>query len=798
MPNEDFEPAGRDPLGPAHNVRGGEVRVTRPLTLPAPSGPATDRTSETRTPRLHRLGLFVARRRRWVLVASLLVTIAAGVIAAGAVGALSLARFEAPGSESDRAGAALAEGFDTGSADLILLVTAKGGDVDEAAVTAAGRSLTRELADFRGVAEAYSYWSRGNPATLRSDDGRHALVVARIPGDATHVRSEILPALTPEFTRDNVAMTVRVGGGEQVFREASEQARRDFVRAELIIFPLVFVLLLVVLRSLLMAALPLAVGLFAMVVALSLLRVPLAFTDVSTFALNLTLAMGLGLGVDYSLFVTYRFREELRAGRPVPDAVARTVNTAGRTVIFSGVTVAASLMVLLVLPFDFLRSFAYAGAAIVTGGVLGAIVVLPAALAAIGHRADRSFRSRRPAAGEHGFWYRATTTVMRRPVAFGGVAVVLLLALGAPFLGLRFGPPDDRILPASASSRQVQEVIRTSFTAEEVDALQVIAPQGGDVSAQRPALERYAADLSRVRGVARVDSLVGSYAAGAPITAPGPDADRFDGEDATWLSVVPTIERLESDANGLVRDVRATEAPFDVLVGGYPAELADYRATVVDRLPLVLGLVLAVTFLILFLMTGSLLLPVKATVLNLLSLSVMFGALVWVFQEGNLSGLLGFTPTGTLEPSIPVLMFCIAYGLSMDYEVFMLSRIKEEYDRTGNNTGAVAAGIQRSAPLITAAAAILALSFAAYAPAGVVFIQMLGVGMAIAIIVDATLIRAILVPAFMRLAGPANWWAPPTLRRLHQRIGIGEAAPPEADRDPHKVQFGSGALPERT
>lgn len=724
--------------------------------------------ASTRRPLLYRLGLILERRRRWVLGMTVLIAVIAGALGAGVPGALSLSRYEAPGSESAQAAAELSERFDTGSGNLILMVTATNGDVDS--LDTAGRQLTQELADFPGVAEAYSYWTRGETDTMRSEDGRHAIVIARIPGDANHVRAEILPGLVDEFTRDDSGMTVRVGGGEQVFREASTIARQDFVRAEMIVLPLVFILLVFVLRGLLLAALPLGIGILAMVVALALLRIPLGFSDVSTFALNITLAMGLGLGVDYSLFVIFRFREELRNGRTIPEAVANTVNTAGRTVIFSGITVAASLSALLVLPFDFLRSFAYAGVSIVLSGVFGAIVVLPALLSVMGHRVNRGiFRRRRPERETPGFWHRTATIVMRRPVVFGVMAIAALLALGAPFLGLRFGLPDDRILPESASSRQVQEIVRTSFVAEEVDALQIVAP----LAASQPGdIERYATELSTVDGVARVDSLAGSYVDGSQVAGPN---SRFAAGDATWLSVVPTVEVLESDANGLVNTVRAMPAPFDILVGGYPADLADYRESILDRLPLALGLVLVITMIILFLMTGSVLLPLKATVLNMMSLSVMFGALVWIFQNGNLSGLLGFTATGSLDVSIPILMFCIAYGLSMDYEVFMLSRIKEEYDRTGDNTAAVANGIQRSGPLITAAAAILATSFLVYAPAGMVFIKMLGIGMAIAIVVDATLIRAILVPAFMRLAGRANWWAPGPLRRLHQRIGLSEA-----------------------
>ncbi|MEV0615982.1 MMPL family transporter [Nonomuraea sp. NPDC050404] len=724
-------------------------------------------------PPLRRLGFVLVRRRKLVLALALALLIGAGVLAAGAASGLSLARFEAPGSESDRAQAELAERFGTGSPDMIFLVTAKNGTVDDPAVEAAGRQLTERIGRERGVAESASYWTRGKPATLRSDDGRHAIVVVRIPGDADHVRARVLPALVPEITKGTGLLQVRAGGGEEVFRETVPLARQDFVRAELVIFPLAFALLWLYQRRAMAALVPILAGVYAMVVGLALLSGVLPFAEISTFALNLTLAMGLGLGIDYCLFVIQRFREETRNGADRAAAVAGAVEHAGRTVLFSGLTVASSLAVLFALPFDFLRSFAYAGIAVVAGGLVAAVIVLPAVLASIGgtilpkrerpRRATGFWHTKRERPGhttgfaQHerperttGFWHGLAVRVMRRPLVFGGLATALLLALASPFLGLRFGVADDRILPPEASSRQTQEVIRQSFPAEETDAIQIISRDttAGDVSS-------YAAALSRLPGVAQVDSAAGSYAGGT--RAGDGDPARFRGQ-GTWLSVVPSAAALADDPVRLVESVRTVRPPFEVLVGGYPAELSDYRASVVDRLPLLLALMLGVTFVVLFLMTRSVIIPIKATVLNVLSLGVMFGALVWIFQDGNLSGLLGFTATGTLDPSIPILMLCVAYGLSMDYEVFLLSRIKEEYDRTGDTERAVATGLQRGAPLITAAGGILALTFAAYATAQVTFVQMLGVGMAVAVLVDATVIRAVLVPSLMRLAGPLNWW----------------------------------------
>ncbi len=366
---------------------------------------------------------------------------------------------------------------------------------------------------------------------------------------------------------------------------------------------------------------------------------------------------------------------------------------------------------------------------------------------------------------------------MRRPwpIAIGVVAVLVLL--GTPFLGARFGLPDDRVLPESATSRQVQDQIRENFTSLEASALSVVAIGTDPAGAERDAaVDRYAAALSSIDGVARVDAATGSYQDGEQVFEPTAASVRFVGEEGTWLSVVPSIEPISEDGEQLVVDVRSTPAPFETVVAGPSAELVDTKAAITTRLPLALAIIALVTFALLFLMTGSVLVPLKAIVLNLLSLTATFGAMAWIFQDGNLSELLGFTATGTLDTTMPILMFCIAFGLSMDYEVFLLSRIKEEYDRTGDNRASVAIGLERTGRIVTAAAAILAVVFVAFATSGITFIKMFGVGMALAVIMDATLIRAALVPAFMRLAGAANWWAPAPLRRLHERIGFREAS----------------------
>jgi putative drug exporter of the RND superfamily len=714
--------------------------------------------------RMHRLGRFTHRRRRSVLLVSLLVFLAAAFVGSGTLNALVLSRFEAPASESIVTGDEIEERFDTGSANFLLLVTAADGDVDSAATAAAGAALAAELAAHEQVGRVDAYWDTASP-TLRGEDGSQALVTAHLPGDVTFVREEVLPELKEAFTREDGAVTVAIGGSDELFREAAQLAREDFLLAEVIVIPGLLILLIAIYRRPAAAFLTVGTGLFALAVSLAAMRFVAAATEVSTFAANLILVMSMGLAVDYCLFIVNRFREE-SALHDRAEAVARTVASAGRTVVFSAVTVAASLSVLLLMPFPFLRSFGYAGIVVPLAAVLGAVVVLPAALAVWGHRVQR----RRPVrAVEEGRWHRLATAVMRRPVLWGTAALVLVLVLASPLAGVRFGVPDERALPEDAPSRIVTDQVTANFAAEETDAMQILA-EGAD----QAALTAYAAELSLVDGIAQVDSAAGRFVDGASV-APA-DAERFAwaGSD-TWLSAVPATDAMRDDPYAMVGAVRAVEAPFAASVSGYPADLADFRDALLDRLPLVLGLIVLITFLILFLMTGSVIAPIKATLLNAMSLAVMFGALVWIFQEGNLSGLIGFTPQGSFEPSIPILMFCIAYGLSMDYEVFMLARIKEEYDRTGDRFGSIAVGLQRSAPLVTAAAAVLAFTFAVYATGDVVFLQMLGLGMAVAVLVDATVIRGILLPALMRLTGRANWWAPAPLRRLHERIGLRES-----------------------
>ena len=726
---------------------------------------------------MRRLGRFVVRHPRRLLVGSAAFVVLAGLLGAGVVDHLSTGGFEDPASESTRAAARIEELFGIADPDVVLLVDAGDGSVDDEEVRTAGLELTRSLAAEEGVGRVDSYWSLGGAPPLRSLDGDKAMVLANLDGSQND-KNEVLEVLTPKYTGSTDSIEVSVGGFGEVFRQVTTQVEKDLVRAEVIAIPILLILLLFVFRSAVAAMLPLGVGLVAVLGTLLILRLVAAMTEVSIFALNLTTGMGLGLGIDYSLFIVSRFREELAPGKSVDDAVVRTVETAGRTVLFSAIAVAASMSALLLFPMVFLKSFAYAGIPVVALAAAGATITLPALLTLIGPRVDSlSIRRRTGAAAEGQAWHRIATFVMRRPIPVATAGIAFLLFLGTPFLGVEVGLPDDRVLPPGAPGRVVSDEIRADFAGNEAFALSVLA-DGVDLDESRGEVATYAGSLSRLDGVARVDSAAGSYVGGELLFESELLEERLSADNATFLSVIlsPTVETQSPEAEAVVGRIRTMAAPFPIEVSGASAALVDGKRVVLSRFPLALALIGLVTFVALFLLFGSVIVPIKAVILNLLSLTATFGAMVWVFQEGHLSGALDFTPTGTLILSNIILMFCIAFGLSMDYEVFLLSRIKEEHDRTGDNEASVALGLEKTGRIVTAAAALIAVVFIAMISSGVSFIKMFGMGLSLAVIMDATLVRAALVPAFMKLMGSANWWAPPILRRVHERFGIGEAA----------------------
>ncbi|MGH9272743.1 MAG: MMPL family transporter, partial [Ilumatobacteraceae bacterium] len=573
----------------------------------------------------------------------------------------------------------------------------------------------------------------------RSTDGGAAIVLVQIDDEADAVVADVRAVVAE--TRADGGLTVGVGGGEAVGEDIGSTIEGDLARAELIAIPITLALLLLVFGGLIAASLPLFVGVLAVLGTFLSLYVIGSLTDVSIFAINLTTALGLGLAIDYSLFIVSRYREELRDGRSVEQSVVRTLETAGKTITISALTVAVSLSALLVFPQYFLRSFAYAGIAVVLLAMLASVVALPALLAVVGHRIDslRIFKRRAPKRDENGFWYRMATRVMRRPipVALGVVAVLLLL--GAPFLRVQFGTPDDRVLPESSEAREVSETLRSDFDGNSSESFPVVIDGvEGDVDTELTAL---ATSVSALDGVARVESTGGTFVDGQLVAPAGPESARFAIAGTGWADVVPTVQMASSAGEDLVAEIRSLEAGGELLVGGQAAQLVDTKSSIADRLPLAVSIIVIATFILLFLLSGSVLVPIKALVLNLLSLTATFGAMVWIFQDGNLSGLLGFTATGAIDTSTPILMFCIAFGLSMDYEVFLLSRIKEEPDRTGDNDHAVALGLERTGRIVTAAALLLSVTFFAFGTSGVSFIKMFGIGLGIAVLMDAFVIR---------------------------------------------------------
>ncbi|WP_031005914.1 MMPL family transporter [Streptomyces sp. NRRL F-5727] len=735
-------------------------------TPPAPGGGAGESPGGRRDPG-GGWTRFVTARPRLTLLVALVLTALAVLAGGGVADRMGSGGWEDPAAESSYATGALEREFPGSQPNVLLLVDAGKAGVDDPAVAAEARRLTARLAAEPGVEGVGSYWAGGSPA-LRSEDGTKAVVAARIAGEEK-AAGDILDRIAPAYRGTHGPVEVTLGGGLAVRHEMQTIIQEDLLRAELIALPVTLVLLVMVFGSAVAALLPLGVGIVAILGTNAVLRGITEFTDVSVFAQNLTTALGLGLAIDYALFVVRRYREELAAGAEPPAAVRTTLRTAGRTVLFSALTVAVSLAAMLVFPQYFLRSFAYAGIAVVLLAAAAALTLLPAALVLLGHRVDaldlrRLLRRRRAPARDTGAatgWSRAADLVMRRAPVFAVLTTAGLVLLGLPFLGVKFGTADDRQLPATATSRIVQEELRAGFPGDPGGSLTVLA-EGPATPAEYGAYRERVAALD---GIVRVD---------------GPVVSGTGADTHAYYSVVPDGPATGEGAQRAVGELRAADAPFTTSVTGQAAVLVDSKDAIADRLPWAAGIIVLVTLLLVFLLTGSVLIPVQAVVLNALSLTAMFGAVVWVFQDGHLSGLLGFTATGDIETTLPVLMFCVAFGLSMDYGVFLLSRIKEEYDTTGDHEGAVRFGLARTGGLITAAAVILAVVMVAIGTSRVTNTKMLGLGVALAVLMDAMVVRSLLVPAVMKLTGRLTWWAPGPLRRFHDRFGISESGQPPA------------------
>ncbi len=718
------------------------------------------------------LGGFVFRYRRSVLIAGVVFAVAAAMWGTSVLSHLVPGGYEDPASESHLAAQAVTRDLGQPSADLVVLYSSPSRTVDDPAF---GRAVAASLAGVPPgtVTSARDFYTTRAPA-LVSRDRHETFAVLSLSGGSDRAKQRQFDSIRSVLTAPG--LSVQYGGTVALNGDVNRQVSKDLTRAELISLPLLLVLLILIFRSLVAAALPLAVGVVGILGAFVVLRLITIGADVSVFALNIVTMLGLGIAVDYALFIVSRFREELhRRGEDVRPALRVTVATAGRTVAFSGLTVAACLSSLMLFPQVFLKSIGYGGVAAVLVDMVAALTVLPALLALLGRRVDAlpvlpAHRAPERAEAEHGWWYKVARSVMRRPVAYVVVLVAVLLTAGSPFLGARFGGFSPSVLPPGSQGRVVSESLAREFPGNATAPIQVVV-RGVRDPAQ---LARYVGGLAGVAGV--TGAAVTASRGGVALVTLG-----YDGDPQS------------RHAQDVVRRVRAAAVPGGLhrLVGGRTALSVDLLASVGRLLPYMAGMIAVVMFLLLFLAFGSFVLPVKAIVMNVLSLGASFGVITWIFQDGHLSGLLQFTRTGLLEATDPILLVAIVFGLSMDYELFLLSRVREQWDVTGDNGDAVATGLQRSGRIITSAALLLVVVIAAFSTSQIVILKMIGVGMMVAIVVDATLVRALLVPATMRLLGRYNWWAPGPVARWWDRHRWHEE--PVEPGEPARVAVGAGA-----
>jgi RND superfamily putative drug exporter len=725
----------------------------------------------------------IAAPKRVLGIAGVLLVIGI-VFGAPVASKLGAGGYDDPGSSSIAARDLITKTFHTGSPNLVLELRSPAG-ADSAAVRTLGLKDVRALEAAPGVDSVVSYWTAPKHVapSLVSTDGKAALIVAHVAGSDAVAPDRAADATDP-LVGVHDGVSVKAGGLVVAYHQVNEDVKSDLTKSEMVAIPLTVIALIWVFGSFVASILPVAVGLASIIGTMVVLRVLALFTDVSIYALNMTTAMGLALAIDYSLFIISRYREEIRNGLAAADAVRRTMQTAGRTVLFSALTVGLSLAAMLVFPLYFLRSFAYAGIAVVGLAAFAALAVLPAVLILLGDRVDaldlRAWvrrRLHRPApvakAVEETFWYRFGNGVMRRAIPVAVIVTAFLVFLGLPFAHIKFGYPDPRILPPSASAYQVGEDALSEFGAGTGASINVAVPS---LQGHPDELGPYAAKLSQIGGVRAASSSAGEYVDGQQV---GPGVASMRKGQTTYIQLAAGGDPQSQVLKNAVRAARAVPAPWPVDVGGITAEDQDSLDALSRTMPWAIGIIALATFVLLFLFTGSVVMPLKALILNTLSLSATFGAMVWIFQEGHLSSLFpDLTITHFLTPTMPPLMFCVAFGLSMDYEVFLLSRIREEWLASGktaaDNVRSVALGLGRTGRIVTAAALLMAIVFAAISRGRVAFMMLFGTGLTLAVLMDATIVRGTLVPAFMKLAGRWNWWAPKPLARLHARIGLAE------------------------
>ncbi|CCK63277.1 MMPL family transporter [Mycobacterium canetti] len=759
--------------------------------------------------RIARLAIAAPRR---IIGFAVLVFIAAAVFGVPVADSLSPGGFQDPRSESARAIEVLTDKFGQSGQKMLIVVTAAAG-ADSPPAREVGTDIVEVLRRSPLVYNVTSPWTVPPTAAadLLSTDGKSGLIVVNVKGGENDAQNNA-QTLSDEVAHDRDGVTVRAGGSAMEYAQINRQNKDDLLVMELIAIPLSFLVLVWVFGGLLAAGLPMAQAVLAVVGSMAVLRLVTFATEVSTFALNLSTALGLALAIDYTLLIVSRYRDELAEGSDRDEALIRTMATSGRTVLFSAVTVALSMSATALFPMYFLKSFAYAGVATVAFVATASIVITPAAIVLLGPRLDaldvrrlvrrllgRPDPVHKPV--KQLFWYRSSKFVMRRWLPVGTAVVALLVLLGLPFLSVKWGFPDDRVLPRSASARQVGDILRNDFGHDPATQIPIVVPDARGLGPVE--LDSYAAELSRVPDVSAVAAPTGTFVDGSWVGTPRGATGLAEG--SAFLTVSSTAPLFSRASDIQLKRLHQVAGPAgrSVVMAGVAQVNRDSVDAVTDRLPMVLGLIAAITYVLLFLLTGSVVLPAKALVCNVLSLTAAFGALVWIFQEGHF-GALGTTPSGTLVANMPVLLFCIAFGLSMDYEVFLVSRIREYWLESGAarparrsaaevhaaNDESVALGVARTGRVITAAALVMSMSFAALIAAHVSFMRMFGLGLTLAVAADATLVRMVVVPAFMHVTGRWNWWAPRPLAWLHERFGVSEAAEPVSRRRSHAGGLG--------
>ena len=688
----------------------------------------------------------VVRRRKRTLILFILIVMAAGGVGSLAFSKLDSGGYSDPKSQSALAAKYLTAHFGLKDPGVVLVIDSGTRNLNDATVIAAVARLEARVREVPGVLKTLSYWSSGKSPSLMSKDGKAGFLFVYTKRTDFGSMESVGKIIDEKFVGTFAPLKVYASGIGVVAHAINSKISRDLALAEAISIPLTFILLAFVFGALVASAMPLVVGVSAILGGFFIIWIFTLFTSVSVYALNLITGLGLGLGIDYALLIVNRFREELHSGKSVEDAVTRTITTAGKTVFYSGMTVLVTLSSLMLFPLSFLKSFGYAGIAVVTLAVAGALIPLPAILALIGIGVDRGVVRRGALIPkEDGRWAQTARFVMRRPVPIVLVSLIILTILAAPIKNIAFAQVDSRVLPKSNNAAIASQLILDRFPGQEGAPIEIIVPGGVQ---KTEAVAAFLGKARAVKGVIRINPA------------------QINGDDLR-ITAIQAMGSRTTPAQKMIHDLRALSAPPGTLIGGAAADFTDSQDGIAGKLPWALGWIALSVLILIFIFTGSIILPIKAVILNALSLTATLGMLSWIFIDGHLRWLLGdFTTTGTLDTGTTILVAVVVFGLSMDYEIFLLSRIREEHFAGRTNTESVATGLQRSARIITAAAMLLAIVFASFITSGVTSIKLLGFGVAFAVLLDATLIRALLVPALMRLFGERNWWAPAGLKRF--------------------------------